>query len=70
MSNFYLYFVQAQDKAEMTIGSHFLEGKIVKLGKPFLVTEDVTGDTGEAQFRVLGTAHRKILFNLRPRIRT
>jgi hypothetical protein len=55
--------------AEMTIGTHFLEGKVVKLGKPFLVTEDSrTG--GNMEFIVLGTAYRKILFNNRPKIRT
>ena len=54
----------------MVIGSHYLEGTIVKLGKPFLVTEDRKNSSGEAEFHVLGTAHRKILFNSRPKIRT
>jgi len=53
----------------MTIGTHFLEGKVMKLGKPYLVTQD--NKSGEnKEFIVLGTAYRKILFNNRPKIRT
>lgn len=59
----------SQERAEMIIGTHFLEGKVVKLSKPFLVTQDHKIGS-ETEFIVLGTAYRKILFSNRPKIRT
>ena len=55
------------------IGSHVLEGNIMKLSKPFLVTEDVKSsdhDEVTTEFRVIGIVHKKILFNIRPKIKT
>ena len=66
----------------MTIGSHFLEGKIHTLAKPFLVTEDTNIENIEEDMEnieevhtskskslnIIGIAYKKILFNTRPRL--
>ena len=58
----------------MSIGFHILEGKLLTLPKDILVTEDVVEFSvdGKKQVRlhVIGTAHKKILFDSRPKLRT
>ena len=67
----------------MTIGQHFLEGNIVTLTQPFLVTEkykhdsDVvehsnsndynTEQTKNSCINIVGVARKKIMFTTRPK---
>ena len=64
------FIILLQDNAEITIGSQFLEGKVITLVKPFLVTEDIRKDDNSVEYQIVGIARKKILFNTRPKNRT
>lgn len=53
------------DDVIMGIGQHVMWGKIVSLENPFLVV-----DQSESGLKVKGFAHKKILFNERPKPKT
>lgn len=66
--------VKDGSKVEMTIGQHFLEGTIVSLKKPFLITEKLkcadseqTDSSCKSTIEVKGVARKKILFTTRPK---
>jgi Ctf8 len=61
----------------LCIGSHYLDGRVVKLETPVLITQQSdSGDTAAtgaddaeyaSEFVILGVAHQKLLFKNRPR---
>ena len=52
--------------AHLTIGNHLLEGKLVKLQKPFAIMEKVNTEKG-VQYEVVSVAKEKYLFKTRPK---
>eukprot|EP01035_Chromulina_nebulosa_P036347 gene36347-48957_t len=75
--------IKNSKKAEMTIGQHFLEGTIVTLIQPFLVTEkckhgsndstrssnsdERTEQSESSYINIVGVARKKIMFTTRPK---
>ena len=54
------------ESVDMIIGQHTLNGKVVKLPKPFLIVEKLK-DASAHTMETLGVVRKKVIFSSRPK---